>query len=100
MVDSETGGTRAVGGHPPRSARQRRRLADPGSELYGVTCTSAGNCTAVGTYKDSGNNYQGMTDSETGGSWAATCNRTDPAGNRVVNARPQELFGVSCHKRG
>jgi hypothetical protein len=44
--------------------------AAPQVDLVQVSCASAGNCTAVGTYNDSSRGVRGLLLTETGGTWA------------------------------
>ena len=44
---------------------------DPIAELESVSCASAGNCSAVGQYRDTSGNTHGLLMTETAGTWAA-----------------------------
>jgi hypothetical protein len=66
--------------------------------LNSVSCVSAGNCTAVGSYDDGSYNQQGLLLSETVGAWATGVEATLPA-----NAGPDptvSLTSVSCASAG
>ena len=68
------------------------------ASLGGVSCPSAGNCTAVGSYTDSSGHGQGLLLSETSGTWATGVEATLPA-----NAGPKSgagLASVSCPSAG
>ncbi len=63
-----------------------------------VSCASAGNCSAVGVYRDSSNDRQGVLLTETGGAWATGTEASLP-----VNAGSQpfvSLSAVSCASAG
>ena len=45
--------------------------SDPGVALGSLSCASAGNCTAVGSYIDSSGHRQGLLLTQTSGTWAA-----------------------------
>jgi hypothetical protein len=45
--------------------------ADPGAFLNGISCSSVGNCTAVGGYVDAPGNFPAMAATETSGTWGS-----------------------------
>ncbi len=63
-------------------------------DLTSVSCTSSGNCTAVGTYTDSSCNDQGLLLTQTAGIWAAA-EATLP-GNAATNPGAGRGRGVVC----
>src|SRR5437763_2335785 len=68
--------------------------SDPGVYVGSVSCASAGNCGAVGSYLDSSNHQQGLLLTETADTWSAGVEATLPVG-----ARPSpgvSLVSVSC----
>ncbi len=69
----------------------------PGIVLGSVSCTSAGNCSAVGDYTDGLGNNQGLLLTETSGSWSAAeaVPPTPAASNPSVT-----LYSVSCVSAG
>ena len=72
--------------------------ADPQVALGLVSCASAGNCAAVGTYPDGSSHTQGLLLSESSGVWATGVKVTLPAG---AATDPQVLLGaVSCGAPG
>ena len=74
---------------PPANAQ-----ADPIASLRGISCSSVGNCTAVGAYDDSAANLQAMAATETSGTWAQATEITPPAN---AGANPIAfLGGISC----
>jgi hypothetical protein len=96
LLLGESGGTWATGteaGLPANAGSNP--LAHPGS----VSCASAGNCTAVGTYRDSSGKTQGLLLSETGGSWAPGVEATLPTDAATANAQPF-FYSVSCASAG
>lgn len=48
--------------------------------LYSVSCVSAGNCSAVGTYEDSSGLQQGLLLTESAGHWATGVEAAPPEG--------------------
>jgi hypothetical protein len=63
---------------------------DQGSELLGVSCTSATACTAVGTYADSSGVQVSLAEVWNGASWSIATT-PDPSGAQI-----SILSGVSC----
>jgi hypothetical protein len=71
---------------------------NPSEEFYGISCASAGNCTAVGNYVDASNNSQGVLVNEVNGSFQSAVELTPPS---PADANPQVfLGGVSCWSAG
>ena len=92
---SETSGTWAAGVEPSLPANAG---TNPSASVYSVSCASAGNCTAVGSYTDSSGHSQGLLLTETSGTWAAGVEASLPA-----NAGPNpnlSLNSVSCASAG
>ena len=70
----------------------------PSVALNAVSCSSAGNCAAVGRYFDSSGHAEGLLQSQTSGAWAAGIEAPLPA-----NAGPSpatEIDSVSCASAG
>ncbi len=69
----------------------------PGVSLPSVSCASAGNCTAVGTYDTSDGNFHGLLLTQTTGNWSTGIEPTLP-----TNAMPgfALLRSVSCASAG
>jgi hypothetical protein len=68
--------------------------------INSVSCSSAGNCSAVGTYSDnSGTNTEGLLLTETAGSWATGVEAVLPAG-AVTTDQEADLSSVSCGAAG
>ena len=63
-----------------------------------MSCASAGNCTAVGDYKDSSGHEQGLLLTETSGRWATGVEPSLPA-NAGTNPGAN-LLSVSCASAG
>ena len=95
MVVTETGGTfaQATEVTPPSNA-----ASNSGADLSGVSCTSVGNCVAVGSYFDSSENGQAMEVTETGGTFAEATEVTAPS-NAASDPRAG-LGEVSCTSVG
>jgi hypothetical protein len=72
--------------------------SNPAVDIYSVSCVSADNCTAVGTYHESASNVQGLLLSESGGAWSAI-EAPLPGDADAVNTHVL-LNGVSCSSSG
>ena len=95
LLLTETSGTwTAVEAVPPANAVTGARFVGGPSS---VSCVSAGNCTAVGTYIDSSGIFQGVVLTEASGTWAAGVEAPLPANAADTYAR---LFSVSCVSPG
>ncbi len=82
LLLTETAGKWAPGVEPVLPANAGGLAGLPGSSVSYVSCASAGNCTAIGTYTDSSDSQEGLLLTETDGSWSAGrrlfCLRTLP----------------------
>ena len=81
MVGAEQGGTWGQGTEitaPPNAT------PDPGAGLNGMSCTSTGNCVAVGRYFDGADRRQAMEATEVGGTWGQVTEIGAP-GNAASN---------------
>lgn len=94
---TETAGTwaTALSVTPPSGAN-----SNPQAQLLGVSCTSPGNCAAVGTYRDSADFQQAMVAAESSGTWGQAVEITLPAGARTSASPEAELMGASCPSAG
>lgn len=92
FIWTETAGVwgTAVEVTPPVNA-----ASNPGVELESLSCPSAGNCTAVGDYRDSSGPSPGLILRETSGTWSAGVQAMMPAG-----ARSSNLAQVQCASAG
>jgi PASTA domain len=70
-----------------------------GADLASVSCTSVGNCSAVGTYLDSSGAWEGLLLTETAGSWARGVEAVLPA-NAATTTQHVLLHSVSCGSAG
>ena len=95
LLVTETSGTWAPGLEAVLPANAG---PDPSAALYSVSCASAGNCTAVGSYGDSSGTGQGLMLTEASGSWAAGVELVVPpnAGTHPGGT----LVSVSCASAG
>ena len=93
LLLTETSGTWATGVEAALPANAAAR----GGALSSVSCASAGNCTAVGSYTDSSNNEQGLLLTETSGTWATGVEAALPA-NAAAYLEP--IPQVSCASAG
>ena len=73
---------------------------DPGAVLDSVSCTSAGNCTAVGSYFNSSGNGQGLLLTQTAGTWATGVVAALPANAGSDPGEGAVLGSVSCASAG
>jgi hypothetical protein len=72
--------------------------ASQGVSLNSVSCTSAGNCSAVGSYDDSSGS-EGLLLTETAGTWGAGVEAAVPA-TATVTGQYASLYSVSCPSDG
>lgn len=72
--------------------------ASSGASIGALSCASAGNCTAVGSYDDSSSHAQGLLLTETAGTWARGVEATLPVD---AGSNPEAQLGsVSCSSAG
>jgi hypothetical protein len=97
LIETESGGTWVA-----REANLAglNAYSNPQVIFQQVSCPSAGNCAAVGTYFNvSTGNYQGLIETESGGTW--TARQADTSGlPGNVRAESVELDSVSCPSAG
>jgi len=95
LLLTETAGTWAPGvkALPPADA-----ATEPDVFFYSLSCTSAGNCSAVGDYKDSAGHYQALALNETAGTWATGVKAILPAD--AATDPSASLESVSCASAG
>lgn len=68
---------------------------DQYAELFSVSCTADGGCTAVGQYEDDAGNIQALIDTLSGGTWTAV-EAPLPTNAGVSVRQDNELDSVSC----
>jgi hypothetical protein len=98
MVATETNGTWArPTGIPSLPSGAATGAGQQGAFLDGLTCASAGDCTAVGGYTDTTGSGQAMVVTETNGVWAAATKLTLPSGyNTTADDQSAYLSAVTC----
>jgi hypothetical protein len=96
LLLSETDGKWARGVEAPLPANAA--TTDQDAELDSVSCASPGNCTAVGSYKDS-SDTQGLMLTETAGTWARGVEAVLPA-HASATDKLVFLNSVSCASAG
>jgi Putative Ig domain len=81
LIQTETGGTWAQPIKPALPSNANTTTGHQYAGFYGLTCTSSGNCVAVGTYVDNTSNsaHVPMLATETNGVWGAAEEITQPA---------------------
>src|SRR5438876_971921 len=77
LLMTETAGTWVTG---VEASLPAGAASDPQVSLSSVSCASAGNCSAVGAYRDSSGHNQGLLLTETAGTWATGVEASLPAG--------------------
>jgi hypothetical protein len=77
LLLTQTAGTWATGTEAPLPANA---ASTPAVKLLSVSCASAGNCTAVGTYIHSSGSRQGLLLTQTAGTWATGTQAALPTG--------------------
>jgi hypothetical protein len=94
----ETGGAWAPGVEPILPANAASGGLYNLTSLSSVSCASAGDCSAVGSYTDSSRHLQGLLLTQTGGAWAAGIEASLPAN---AGSNPgTDLRSVSCASPG
>jgi hypothetical protein len=104
LLLTETAGTWATG----VTAGLPAAASNPNVHLGSVSCASAGNCVAVGSYTDSSGNQQGLLLSQTSGTWATGVKAGLPAAASNPNVHLGSVFcssfgncsAVSCASAG
>lgn len=94
LVLTQTGGTWQAGIEP---ALPSNADSSGSSDLTSVSCSSAGNCNAVGNYESS-SGQEGLLLTETEGAWRAGAEAVLP-GNAVAG-KPVFLTSISCASAG
>lgn len=95
MLASESSGVWATATTAPLPFNPN--TSNPNVSLTAVSCASAGNCAAVGSYVDLAGHTQGLLLIETNGTWAQGREVIHPQGVASVAANPQvDLTSVSC----
>ena len=72
---------------------------NPNAFLYSVSCTSPGNCTAAGEFRDADDAIQAFTMTSTNGTWAPARAAVFQSGIQS-NSRSAGLYSVSCSSPG
>jgi hypothetical protein len=85
--------SRGVKAPLPSSAR-----TDPGVALSSISCSSAGNCSAVGTYNDSAGHEQGLLLKESSGIWSRGVKA--PLPSNAGTDPGVALSSISCSSAG
>jgi len=98
LLLSEVSGTWATGTEAALPANAATAASSQSVTVGSVSCASAGNCTAVGSYLDSSGGQQGLLLSEVSGTWGTGTEAALPTGTAsdpIVNLR-----SVSCASAG
>src|SRR5207302_1424514 len=95
LLLTETAGTWAAGVDAVLPANAG---SNPDVGLNAVSCASAGNCTAVGSYTDTSGFRRGLVLTETAGTWATGVEASLP-GNAASNPKVS-IGSVSCASAG
>jgi hypothetical protein len=101
LLLTETAGIWAIGVEAvlPANANTTASPGNQGTYLRSVSCASAGNCSAIGTYVDSSGNQQGLLLTETAGTWSAGVEAALPADAASSNQFVQ-WGNLSCASAG
>lgn len=73
-------------------------LSNPHVDIFSVSCSTAGNCAAVGAYADPGGHEEGLIETETNGVWTTTSANVSALGGSSTPA--VQLNSVSCAAPG
>ena len=95
---SEAAGTWSTAATVPSLPANASPNPEEPMPMGGVSCTSVGNCTAVGSYTDSSGDTEGFIWTETAGVWGTAVEVTPPA-NAASNPGV-ELESLSCPSAG
>ena len=95
LLLSQSGGTWSTGTEAPLPANAN--TTSQNADVYSVSCASAGNCTAVGQYKDSLGNNETVLFTESGGSWSTGIVAPVPAN---AGGSGYYISSVSCASAG
>jgi hypothetical protein len=71
--------------------------ADAGANVISVSCATAGNCAAAGTYDDAIWSQQAFVVTEKKGAWGTAI---EVPGSGTLNAGDASVTSVSCHSAG
>lgn len=97
LIITQTAATWAVGQEVTAPANA---ATNPGVGLASISCPTAGNCGAVGSYTaNSGNNTEALLLTETAGSWSAGIEAVLPADAATFNQNAN-LGSISCPSAG
>jgi hypothetical protein len=98
LIETESGGTWTAQ-KPSFAGLPSVYSAAPYAELSAVSCTTVGNCVAVGEYEDAAQATQGLVETETNGTWAAA--KLPLAGLPSLYSDPGvTLASLSCPSAG
>jgi len=101
MSAAETGGAWGRASELVLPGGAEKTLGEQQAKLAGVTCTSAGNCVAVGDYTDESHDDEAMLATETGGAWAQASELTPPPGAEAATGDHNAvLHSVTCTSLG
>jgi hypothetical protein len=93
LVSESSGSWTAAGATPPNNAG-----TNPSVTLNSVSCASAGNCVAIGAYRDSFTQIQALLVSESSGTWSTASQAPLPADGGTSGGHG--LYSVSCSSAG
>jgi large repetitive protein len=103
MIAAESSGTWGPGSALALPSGATTTAGDQHAELNSVTCTSSGNCVAVGEYADTNgeDNYQAMVTVESSGVWGATSELTLPSGaTTTAGDQDADPSSITCTSQG
>lgn len=101
LILTETAGAWSATQQPAISGLTPAPSTAPSEFLNGVSCASAGNCTAVGEYYDTNGHWEALILTETVGAWVATQQPSLSGLSPAPSAVPSVfLSGVSCASAG
>jgi PASTA domain/Divergent InlB B-repeat domain len=99
LLLSQTAGNWGPGVEAALPSNANTQAPGPLYALRSVSCASAGNCSAVGTYFDDSGNGQGLFLNETAGAWARGVEAVAPA-DAASTGQLVLLTSVSCSSVG
>ena len=100
LIETLSNGTWSASTAPLTGLSPAASAVSVDSDLGTISCPVSGTCYAVGTYEDSGSNFQGLVETLSGGTWSA---ETAPLANLYPGAGSSpsvEFDSISCPVSG
>jgi hypothetical protein len=97
LVETMSGGTWSATAAPlPSDTGTDGGAVHPDAFLFSVSCASATSCVAVGSYRNTSNQYTPFIDTLSGGSWSSLASPLPSNAAPGSNSFESALTGISC----